>query len=108
MPRVNPRRQRNQRRAELARKYPVAAPPRNPAEAKPIRGVKLKTVSWLTMLFALACLAAFMAGRPPASDGRSAVAGGSERNHSLQVSKETADSSSSAPARHRGQADSSE
>ena len=38
-----------------------------PNASKPVRGVKLKTVSMLTMLFALACLAAFMAGRPPAS-----------------------------------------
>ena len=36
-------------------------------EAKPVRGVKLKTVSAFTMLFALACLAAFVAGRPPVS-----------------------------------------
>ena len=36
-------------------------------EAKPVRGMKLKTVSRLTMLFALLCLAAFVAGRPPAS-----------------------------------------
>lgn len=36
-------------------------------ETKPVRGVKLKTVSAITMLFALACLAAFMAGRPPVS-----------------------------------------
>lgn len=34
-------------------------------EVKPVRGVKLKTISMLTMLFALICLAAFMAGRPP-------------------------------------------
>jgi hypothetical protein len=38
-----------------------------PNDGKPVRGVKLRTVSMLTMLFALACLAAFMAGRPPAS-----------------------------------------
>ncbi len=36
-------------------------------EAKPVRGVKLKTVSAFTMLFALTCLAAFVAGRPPVS-----------------------------------------
>ena len=34
-------------------------------EIQPVRGVKLKTVSAFTMLFALACLGAFMAGRPP-------------------------------------------
>jgi len=32
---------------------------------KPVRGVKLKTVSAVTVAFALACLAGFMAGRPP-------------------------------------------
>ncbi len=34
---------------------------------KPVRGVKLKTVSTFTIIFAVACLAAFMAGRVPAS-----------------------------------------
>ena len=38
-----------------------------PEKSKPVRGVKLRTVSLLTMAFALACLMAFMAGRPPAS-----------------------------------------
>lgn len=37
------------------------------AEEKKVRGVKLKTVSTLTMGFALLCLGAFMAGRPPVS-----------------------------------------
>ena len=32
---------------------------------RPVRGVKLRTVSTLTLLVALACLAAFIAGRPP-------------------------------------------
>lgn len=36
-------------------------------ESKRARGVKLKTVSLFTLLFALACLGAFVAGRPPAS-----------------------------------------
>ena len=49
-----------------------AAPPKFaivPAagEEKRARGVKLKTVSTLTMGFALLCLGAFMAGRPSAS-----------------------------------------
>jgi hypothetical protein len=34
---------------------------------KPARGVRLSTVSRITVLFALACLAAFTAGRPPLS-----------------------------------------
>jgi predicted enzyme related to lactoylglutathione lyase len=32
------------------------------------RGMKLKTVSMITLAFALACLGAFMAGRPPISE----------------------------------------
>jgi hypothetical protein len=34
---------------------------------KPVRGMKLRTVSAFTMIFAMACLAAFIAGRPPVS-----------------------------------------
>ena len=37
------------------------------AEPSPARGLKLKTVSTFTLIFALLCLAAFAAGRPPAS-----------------------------------------
>jgi hypothetical protein len=37
------------------------------SDEKPPRGVKLKTVSLFTLLFALTCLGAFVAGRPPAS-----------------------------------------
>jgi predicted enzyme related to lactoylglutathione lyase len=37
------------------------------AEEKKVRGVKLKTVSTLTMAFALLCFGAFMAGRPSVS-----------------------------------------
>jgi hypothetical protein len=33
--------------------------------AKPVRGVKLSTVSLATFLFSLLCLGAFWAGRPP-------------------------------------------
>jgi predicted enzyme related to lactoylglutathione lyase len=36
-------------------------------EEKKVRGIKLKTVSTLTMAFALLCLGAFMAGRPSVS-----------------------------------------
>ena len=48
-------------------------------ESKPVRRVRLKTVSAFTMLFALACLAAFMAGRPPVS-----AAGSTESRESIQ------------------------
>jgi len=40
------------------------------AESKPVRGVKLKTVSAFTMCFALLCLLAFMAGRTDVSAAR--------------------------------------
>jgi hypothetical protein len=39
-----------------------------PVEEEPVRGVKLKTVSTWTLVFALLCVAAFAAGRPPASE----------------------------------------
>ena len=50
-------------------KTPVAKPKLQivPVESNPPRGMKLKTVSFLTMAFALVCLGAFFAGRPPAS-----------------------------------------
>ena len=38
-----------------------------PSGEKPVRGVKLKTVSTFTLIFALLCVLAFAAGRPPAS-----------------------------------------
>ena len=41
------------------------APLRPATPPMPVRGVRLRTVSTFTMLFALACLGAFMAGRPP-------------------------------------------
>lgn len=46
---------------------------------KPVRGVKLKTVSTFTIIFAVACLAAFMAGRAPAiaADSEQTAAKGS-------------------------------
>lgn len=34
-------------------------------DSKPARGVKLKTVSALTLVFSLLCLGALVAGRPP-------------------------------------------
>lgn len=40
--------------------------------------MKLKTVSRLTMLFALLCLGAFVAGRPPATAARAGIKGGQE------------------------------
>jgi hypothetical protein len=50
-------------------------------EAKPVRGVKLKTVSAFTMLFALICLAAFMAGRPPISAAGAAQSAAFRERH---------------------------
>jgi len=48
-------------------------------EKKPVRGVELKTVSRWTMLFAVLCLAAFAAGRPPVSAAGSSQAAKKER-----------------------------
>ena len=59
MPRISSRRSPRRRRSRAA-KLDFAAPIVMPEE-KPVRGVKLKTVSAFTMLFALLCLFAFMA-----------------------------------------------
>jgi hypothetical protein len=70
------------RRKTRRRTVKPAAP--NPASAaavteiKPPRGMKLKTVSRITMLFALLCLGAFLAGRPPVA------ASGSDATHSAK------------------------
>jgi hypothetical protein len=61
---------RNQRRKQRGSPF---RPPTTAPEPKPVRGVKLKTVSRFTLLFALLCFGAFLAGRPPAAaDGRAA------------------------------------
>jgi hypothetical protein len=56
-----------------------------PAEPKPVRGVKLKTVSLLTMLFSLLCLGAFLAGRPPLIAAR--LDSGNAETHSRATPK---------------------
>lgn len=43
---------------------PMAGVPPMPEE-RPVRGVKLKTVSTFTMIFAILCLGAYLAGRTP-------------------------------------------
>jgi len=48
-------------------------------EKKLVRGVELKTVSRWTMCFAVICLAAFAAGRPPVSAAGSSQAAKKER-----------------------------
>jgi len=65
-------RKKNTRRNYKRGAAAVPVPANAQEENKPARGVKLKTVSAFTMLFALACLAAFMAGRPPVSAAGSA------------------------------------
>lgn len=60
-----------QRRREVAAQLDLAGAVR-PAESKPVRGVKLKTVSAFTMCFAVLCLLAFMAGRTDVSAARTA------------------------------------
>jgi hypothetical protein len=63
-----PQARRRRRSKQNCRRRAVPLPEADAQEEpKPVRGVKLKTVSAFTMLFALACLAAFMAGRPPVS-----------------------------------------
>ena len=65
MPNVRTRRKRLRRaKSPVMQKLASVSPS---AEEKPVRGVKLKTVSSLTLAFALLCVAAFAAGRPPAS-----------------------------------------
>ncbi len=61
------RRKRRSKRNYRTRATPIPRVEVAQEETKPVRGVKLKTVSAFTMLFALSCLAAFMAGRPPVS-----------------------------------------
>ena len=78
MPRVRTQRRRSRRRTPSARRNTVAVHVAPTVEAKPVRGMKLKTVSRLTMLFALLCLAAFVAGRPPASEAGSGMEIGKE------------------------------
>ena len=61
-PRRNTRRPSVRRRSKQSVKLSLVSPAVVPGE-KSVRGVKLKTVSAFTMLFALLCLFAFMAGR---------------------------------------------
>jgi hypothetical protein len=70
MPRVKQGRRRASRRSRTAARAFVFRPAPVAEPQMPRRGVKLKTMSRLTLLFALVCLGAFMAGRPPvAADG---------------------------------------
>src|ERR1700733_1595690 len=65
---VRSRSTRSRRRATSKAKLvlmPMPATVAAPAEEKPVRGLKLKTVSTFTLVFALLCMAAFAAGRPP-------------------------------------------
>jgi hypothetical protein len=77
---VRRRRPRNSRRAMQPKLALVPAPARVQVEEKPVRGVKLKTVSTLTLAFALLCVAAFAAGRPPASAAGPTVNHGAKGN----------------------------
>lgn len=71
--RTRRRRARNRNtRLDLARVTPRPA-------ARPVRGLKLKTVSALTLAFSLLCLAAFATSLPPLPVGRSLAAVASER-----------------------------
>ena len=66
-------RRQSRRRAPSARRRFSAAQAAQQVEIRPVRGMKLKTVSRLTMLFALLCLAAFVAGHPPATAARAGI-----------------------------------
>ena len=61
------RKSKRRNHAQRALTLPAAAAEQQEEAGVPVRGVKLRTVSAFTMLFSLACLAAFMAGRPPLS-----------------------------------------
>lgn len=56
-------------------------------EPKPVRGIKLKTVSLFTMLFGLLCLGAFLAGRPPLLARLSGNAAGIPSRPALKMKK---------------------
>jgi predicted enzyme related to lactoylglutathione lyase len=61
-----------------------------PAEAKPVRGVKLKHVSAITMIAALLCLFAYLAGRVDVVAATSAPGGGMSGTSSVNEVKEHA------------------
>jgi predicted enzyme related to lactoylglutathione lyase len=64
MPRVRSARPENRRRRKSASMPTEAvAAPVAPVEVRPVRGVKLKHVSTITMIVALLCLFAYLAGR---------------------------------------------
>ncbi len=65
MPRMKSRSKKRAKRLPATGVAAISAP--SPAGEKPVRGVKLKTVSAFTLAFALVCLASFMGGRPPVS-----------------------------------------
>lgn len=71
------------------------------ADQKQVRGVKLKTVSMWTMLFALLCLAAFVAGRPPVSAAGPSAPAIKERSCLTARRECSRGQSRSARSRHR-------
>jgi hypothetical protein len=99
MPQTRPRRRsaRNRgARAELAQVAPRPA-------LKPVRGLKVKTVSAMTLAFSLLCLAAFAASRPPLPSGRStgAVTAATEHPTTAKHAKTAARPARAAPATAR-------
>ena len=71
MPRMRSARPANRKRRKSA--APPASPVSAPVEAKPVRGMKLKHVSTITMVAALLSLMAYSAGRVDVSAATSAV-----------------------------------
>src|ERR1700691_1236350 len=76
MPKARSRRKGSRRGAHAVMATVVSAP--TPIEQKPVRGVKLKTVSTWPLVFGLLCVAAFAAGRPPASAAGTAAVHGAK------------------------------
>jgi hypothetical protein len=74
MARLNTKRKAKRKRGQACAEIIGAI--RISEDTAPPRGVRLKTVSRFTMLFAVICLLAFMAGRPPAvATGSSLIIG---------------------------------
>jgi len=69
--------------------------------AKPVRGLKLKTVSALTLAFSLLCLAAFAASRPPFPVGQNLAAVATEHPAAVKHAKVVARPAPLAPSTAR-------
>ena len=92
MPRVRSTARPASRRRRKSASAPTAAASVAPVEVKPVRGVKLKHVSTITMAVALLCLFAYLAGRVDVSAATS-VPGyrqGAAKEHTMFLGLRTA------------------